>query len=148
MDNLPGLFSQDTLTTMLLVAGLFFAMKYLPRLTLGVPFLDASAVKARMDGGEDILVLDVRTPAEFNGNLGHVPDSLNLPLGDLNKRLGELADDLETYKDQHVCVLCRTENRSPRAAKVLKRHGFKNLSVLKGGMVAWNREKLPTAGKG
>ena len=145
---LSEFFTKDTVFAIVLFLGVYMAMKYLPRLTLGVPFVDPGAVKSRLDAGDDVLVLDVRSPAEYTGGLGHVPGSLNLPLADLSARIAELGEELAPHKTEPVCVTCRTENRSPRAVKILKRAGFTDLSVMKGGMVRWNRENLPIEGKG
>lgn len=141
-----GFFSDQPILFLVTMAAAFVMLKYLPRLTLGVPFLAPGEIKAQMDGNPDLLIVDVRTEGEFTGKTGHVPGALNLPLSNIRSRLVEIADDLGPYKAQPVCVMCRSENRSPKAIKALKKAGFTNLSVMKGGMMAWKREKLPIEG--
>ena len=88
-------------------------------------------LKARMDAGEKIHLIDVREPhenAEFNigGTL--------LPLGQIATMQ---VDSIEDLKDEEVVVYCRSGNRSGQACQVLSMLGFKNLKNLTGGMLAW-----------
>jgi rhodanese-related sulfurtransferase len=88
-------------------------------------------LKARMDAGEKISLVDVREPhenAEFNigGTL--------LPLGQIATMQ---VDSIEDLKDEEVIVYCRSGNRSGQACQVLSMLGFKNLKNLTGGMLAW-----------
>lgn len=92
-------------------------------------------LKARIDAGEKINLLDVREPhenAEFNigGTL--------LPLGQIATMQVDSIDDL---KNEEVVVYCRSGNRSGQACQVLSMLGFKNLKNLTGGMLAW-QEKI------
>jgi rhodanese-related sulfurtransferase len=92
-------------------------------------------LKARMDAGEKINLIDVREPhenAEFNigGTL--------LPLGQIATMQ---VDSIEDLKDEEVVVYCRSGNRSGQACQVLSMLGFKNLKNLTGGMLAW-QEKI------
>ncbi|MEO5336426.1 MAG: rhodanese-like domain-containing protein [Magnetospirillum sp. WYHS-4] len=130
------------------VVGALVFVKYLPRLTAGVPFVEPQAVKKLMDEGKDVVVVDVRTAGEFTGSLGHIPGAINLTPGDLKERIGLVAEKLEAYKNEPVFVLCRTENRAPGGARVLKQAGFTNVAVVKGGMARWNREGFPVEGVG
>jgi rhodanese-related sulfurtransferase len=68
-------------------------------------------------------LLDVRTPGEFEG--GHLPGALNIPLQDLQHRLGELA-----AKEQPIVVYCRSGNRSAQAANLLKSAGYSSIHDL------------------
>jgi len=123
----------------------FVAMKYVvPRLMAGgAPFVDAGDVNKRLQDGEEIVVLDVRTPGEFTGSLGHIPGAVNAPLAELAGRLSVSIGDFEGLKNEPVYVICRTANRSPNAARLLRKNGFTDVSVVKGGMVAWKRSGLP-----
>ncbi|MDH5749229.1 MAG: rhodanese-like domain-containing protein [Rhodospirillales bacterium] len=131
-----------------LMVSMFLIMRYVPRLMAGVPFVDPGVLKRFMDDGKDHLVIDVRGEGEFNGRMGHVPGSLNLPLPELRRRLAELGDALNPYKSAQVFIICRTSNRSANAARVLKKAGFTNLAVVTGGMARWKRAKLPVEGQG
>lgn len=137
--------TSDSTISILLAIGIFAVFKFMPRiLAWGIPFHGPETIKARMDKGENVLVIDVRSGAEFTGELGHVPGSLNLDGVSLAKRINELGDKLSPHKNDPVVVTCRTHNRSPRAAKVLKAAGFSDVSVLKGGLTAWNRAGYQT----
>jgi sulfur dioxygenase len=84
------------------------------------------------------MILDVREPEEYTGELGHISGSLLIPLKDLTARAGEL----EKYKDSHIIVVCRAGVRSTTAAAILTGLGFEHVSNLKGGMLDWNKNHL------
>jgi rhodanese-related sulfurtransferase len=85
-----------------------------------------------------IIVLDVRTPEEYTGPLGHIDKSVLIPVQELEKRLGEL----EQYKDKRILAICRTGRRSATATDLLTKHGFDAYNV-EGGMQQWNEKGLP-----
>jgi glyoxylase-like metal-dependent hydrolase (beta-lactamase superfamily II)/rhodanese-related sulfurtransferase len=85
------------------------------------------------------LLLDVREPEEFSGELGHIPGSLLIPLKELPGR----AHELESHKHKDVIVICRAGVRSTTAAAILTGLGFDHVSNLKGGMLDWNDQQLP-----
>ena len=84
------------------------------------------------------IILDVREPEEYTGELGHISGSLLIPLKDLTAR----AEELEKYKDSHIIVVCRAGVRSTTASAILTGLGFEHVSNLKGGMLDWNKNKL------
>ncbi len=86
---------------------------------------------------EHATVLDVRNANEFAG--GHITDALNIPLAELEARLGELA----RYKDKPLLVNCQGGVRSTNACAVLKKGGFSRIYNLDGGVNAWVQAKLP-----
>ena len=102
-------------------------------------------LRRRLGQGDDLLVLDVRSPAEFDGEGGHLDGAVNLPLDRLRARLGEVGGDLAAYKSAEVVLVCRTQNRSTAALGVMRRAGFTRLWVLAGGMSAWSRDRLTAA---
>ncbi len=139
-------FKTDVLIAMAIGFAVMMILRFLPRIQskmMGIPFIDAAVAKRLIDSGDDVLVLDVRTPGEFTGNLGHIPGSLNLDSAKLHEKLAQLGDELEAYKSQPILITCRTHNRSPKAARILFQNGFKKLSILEGGLVGWNRAGLP-----
>jgi len=79
------------------------------------------------------LVLDVREPDEFDGELGHIPGAVLIPLQDLPGRAAEI----EIHKERPVVVVCRAGVRSTTAAAILTGLGFEHVSNLKGGMLDW-----------
>lgn len=127
---------------MAFVASVLVLMKFLPRLLAGVPFVEPNVLKEALDGGQDVVVIDVRRPEEFTGPLGHMPGAVNLPLAEMAKQLKEITAKLDPYKAEPVYVTCRTENRSPRAARMLKSVGFTKVSIVKGGMKRWAKKGL------
>jgi sulfur dioxygenase len=86
------------------------------------------------------LVLDVREPEEFVGDLGHIRGSLLVPLDSLARRLPKLMG----YADRTVVVACRAGARSATAVAILKRAGFAKVRNLEGGMLAWTEAGFRT----
>jgi len=79
---------------------------------------------------ENIIVLDVREAAEYVFN--HIPNSISIPLGELNERFHELDREAETF------VICRTGNRSDLAAQMLTEKGFNKVINVVPGMSEWS----------
>ncbi|HEY6562509.1 MAG TPA: MBL fold metallo-hydrolase [Polyangiaceae bacterium] len=102
--------------------------------TTGVPELTASAVSAL---GRDAVLLDVREPDEFHGELGHLPGAELLPLAVL--RSGALSFG----RQQPLITVCRSGGRSAKAAVELAQLGFSRVASLRGGMLAWRAQSLP-----
>jgi uncharacterized membrane protein YdjX (TVP38/TMEM64 family)/rhodanese-related sulfurtransferase len=94
--------------------------------------------RAREDG---TTVIDVRGPDELAGPLGQIAGARNVPLPELPQRLKELA----ALAGTPVVLVCQTDRRSARAAALLDAAGFRNVRVLRGGMVSWNAAGLPLA---
>ena len=114
---------------MAIALSLLGALAFLPRLVARLrarPMLGVEELKRRIDAHQDLLVLDVRTTADFVG-------ATNIPLEALESRLDELVVDLE----RPIALVCRTDRRSARAAALLARRGFADVHVVQGGMTAW-----------
>ena len=93
--------------------------------------ITAEEVKARLDAGEAIHLVDVREPAEHaEFNIG----GKLVPLGNIQNMQTEDIDDL---KNEEVICYCRSGNRSGQACMVLEALGFSNVKNLAGGMMAW-----------
>lgn len=93
--------------------------------------ITADELKARIDAGEKLHIIDVREPhenAEFN--IGGVL----VPLGKVQTMQ---IDDIEDLKNEEVIVYCRSGNRSGQACMILDQLGFKNTKNLVGGMLNW-----------
>ncbi|MBG9548757.1 sulfurtransferase TusA family protein [Cytobacillus firmus] len=82
-----------------------------------------------LEGNEKITVLDVREPAEYA--FGHIPGSINIPLGELEHRFEELNNE------ENLHIICRTGTRSDFAAQQLTEKGFKNIKNVVPGMKDW-----------
>ena len=96
-------------------------------------------LKTRIDGKDEVLVLDVREPQEFQ--ICRIPGSTLIPLNDLPQRLAEL----EGYKD--MVVHCKSGVRSAKAVKLLHEAGFSDAKNLRGGILAWIDEIDPSLPK-
>lgn len=79
------------------------------------------------------VVLDVRDPDEFTGELGHIEGAILIPLGELSRRLPEL----EPYRPEQIVTVCKSGKRSATAAAILVQAGFPQVASLAGGMAAW-----------
>ncbi|HEY9164177.1 MAG TPA: rhodanese-like domain-containing protein [Magnetovibrio sp.] len=139
-------FKNDILLAMAVGFAIMMVFRFLPRIQaklLGVPFVSTEEAKRMLDDHADALVLDVRTPGEFVGDLGHIEGALNLDSAQLMDKLSQLGDELEPYKHQPILITCRTHNRSPKAARILYQKGFTKLAILNNGMAGWNRAGYP-----
>ncbi len=96
-------------------------------------------LKAQLDAGSDLVILDVREPHELQ--ISAIPGTLTIPKGQVVARSAEIP------KDKEVVVMCKTGMRSRDSIIMLQNQGFTNLVNLKGGINAWAREvdkSLPT----
>jgi adenylyltransferase/sulfurtransferase len=105
---------------------------------LQVPEITSLELKARLDRGDDLFILDVREPHEFqicniNGKL--------IPLGELPRRVHELDSARE------IVAHCRSGKRSAEAVDFLRKAGFRKILNLKGGILAWSDEVDPSVPK-
>ena len=98
---------------------------------LKVPEITPRELKARLNRGEDLFILDVREPHEYQiCNLrGHL-----IPLGELPRRVHELDSSRE------IVAHCRSGKRSAEAVDFLRKAGFRKILNLKGGILAWSDE--------
>jgi rhodanese-related sulfurtransferase len=128
--------SEGLLQKGFIALSLLGALAFLPRLVARLrarPTFGVEELKRRLDAKENLLVLDVRTEADFVGEQGHLAGAINIPLEALATRLDQLAADLE----RPIALVCRTDRRSAKAAALLARHGFAEVHVVQGGMTAW-----------
>jgi len=126
----------------LLALALLALVAFLPRLIGSMrkgAMLNIANLKQRMDVGEDILLLDVRTAEDYNGEQGHVAGSTLLPLEELEQRIDELND----YYEKTVVCICRTDRKSAKAAQILAEKGFADVHVAKMGMTDWIKNRYP-----
>jgi hydroxyacylglutathione hydrolase len=82
-----------------------------------------------------VTVLDVRGEAEWKS--GHLPGSLNVPVGSLDGRLKEIP------RDRPVIVHCQTGARAAIAASLLRARGFTDVRLFPGGFAEWRSAGLP-----
>lgn len=81
-------------------------------------------------GDKNKQYIDVRTPMEYKGR--SIKGFKNIPVDQLSSNSSSL------LKDKEVVVICQSGMRSARAAKILKKQGFTQITNVKGGMSAWN----------
>ena len=92
-------------------------------------------VRRKLDAGEDVVLLDVRTHAEFEQ--AQLDGSTHIPVGALRGRLDKLPQDKE------IITFSRVSLSAYEAAIILKGQGFQNVKVMDGGMVMWPSAPLP-----
>jgi adenylyltransferase/sulfurtransferase len=106
-----------------------------PEVDLHVPEMTPRELKTRLDNGDDLFILDVREPHEYQiCNLkGHL-----IPLGELPRRVHELDSSHE------IVAHCRSGKRSAEAVDFLRKAGFRKIHNLRGGILSWSTEVDPT----
>lgn len=88
-----------------------------------------------VDEAAAVLLLDVREPYELDSPEGQISGVLNIPVGQLARRLGEL----DKYRNQPIITICRSGSRAATVARMLTASGFNSVQALGGGMQAWNK---------
>jgi rhodanese-related sulfurtransferase len=106
----------------------FFITKILP--PKGVKQVTIEDLKQLLANKSNYQFIDVRTPMEYKAR--RIKEFKNIPLNELSSRLDEL------NKEKEIVVICQSGMRSNQATKLLVKHGFKNVTNVKGGMNAWN----------
>mgnify|MGYP003365256660 CR=1 FL=1 len=92
--------------------------------------ISSKQAKERLDSGDTVLLLDVRTREEYTG--GHIPNSISLPLDQLKTRIARTAPD----KGAEIIVYCLSGGRAAQACGMLAAMGYTNVYNL-GGINAW-----------
>ncbi len=105
---------------------------------VAVPEITPKELKARLDHGDDIFILDVREPHEYQ--ICQIGGYL-IPLGELPRRVHELDTSRE------IVAHCRSGKRSAEAVAFLRQAGFRKIFNLKGGILAWSDEVDPSVPK-
>ena len=91
--------------------------------------MDPAALKARLDAGEDVYLLDVRNPDELEEH-GMIPGAVNIPIDELEARVAEVP------KDRPIVTYCMRGGRASRAAETLRKAGY-DQPIEYGGITAW-----------
>ena len=103
---------------------------------LNIKSITAPELNERLQNGEKLLLVDVRTTPEYAYE-GHIAGARLLPLNMLPKRASELP------KDAAIICICRSGNRSQAACEQLAHMGYEDVTNLAGGMFGWRRAGLP-----
>jgi sulfur-carrier protein adenylyltransferase/sulfurtransferase len=109
-----------------------------PSTVTNIPEITPRELKARLDRGDDLFILDVREPHEYQ--ICHLNGHL-IPLGELSRRVHELDSSRE------IVAHCRSGKRSADAVDFLRKAGFRKIWNLKGGILAWSDEVDPKVPK-
>jgi rhodanese-related sulfurtransferase len=94
--------------------------------------LNAQSLDLLLESDPNLLLVDVREPDELTGPLGRIPQSQNVPMGELEKNPEQFP------RNKTLVLICRTGYRSLDAADLLAEHGYVAYSV-DGGMQSWRR---------
>lgn len=112
-----------------------------------IPTITAHSLNRRMQSGQPLVLLDVRSPAEYRA--GHIRGALSLPLDELDaaelvQRVGVpgIGNDVPLY------LTCQSGVRAQQAAEKLYDAGHRDLMLLQGGTEGWRKEGLPMRGSG
>jgi sulfur-carrier protein adenylyltransferase/sulfurtransferase len=108
-----------------------------PKLTEGE--IEVTEVKAKLDRGDNFVLLDVREPHEYK--IASIPGAKLVPLGEVSKRLDEFD------KNADIVIHCKSGMRSAKACGILKQAGFQHVRNMKGGITAWSDRVDPTVPK-
>jgi rhodanese-related sulfurtransferase len=96
--------------------------------------IDSATLQSRLAAGDDVHLVDIRTPVEVAG--GAITDAVLLPMHLIPLRMDELP------KDKEVVLYCRSGARSYHACSYLIQQGFDNVVNLRGGIIGWARGGL------
>lgn len=96
--------------------------------------IDATELNELKQAGPGPRLIDVRTPAEFE--TAHIPGAYNVPLDLLQEHRDEIAEHL----DENIVLICRSGQRAGTAGQTLRGAGLPNVSILDGGMTAWQNQ--------
>lgn len=100
-----------------------------------------SDVADKISRGEDIILLDVRTPEEYDEI--HLENALLLAVGELSAKTLEGIGLGENAKDKEIIIYCRSGARSKQAYDVMNSLGYTNIKSVAGGMVHWQEDNYP-----
>ena len=85
---------------------------------------------------ENAFIVDLRNSELFNQ--GHITGSINIPFNNLSKRFNEIPEN-----NKSIVLVCDMGNVSPNAGELLKKEGYKDILILRGGVNEWKLQNLP-----
>ena len=94
----------------------------------------------RVNSDRPPLLIDVRSPAEFDGGYGHIPNARSIPVLKIESKF----EDLDPYREREIVTMCPGGGMSLVAVDILEKAGFKDVKSLKGGTDLWHRSGYPT----
>ena len=109
-------------------------MELVKKSTITFKTIEPSAICSYISKNPSAILLDVRTKEEFEGtvepNFGTLKNAINIPIGEVEKRIGEL----KKFKDREIIVFCSHSHRSPQVCYLLTQNGFIKVSNMSGGI--------------
>jgi len=112
-------------------ATLIYSRQIQPPSKVGYGDITVEQAKELIERKSSLVILDVRTEWEFESE--HIEGAINIPVDELQQRLGELNPNDE------ILVYCRTGNRSARATQTLKDNGYSKVYHMADGIEAWKQ---------
>ena len=94
----------------------------------------------RFDSNPPALLIDVRSAAEFNGEYGHIPNAILIPMLELESKI----ESLSYFKNKEIITMCPGGGMSLVAVDILNEAGFRDVKSLKGGTDLWHKKGYPT----
>ncbi len=85
----------------------------------------------------ELFILDVRSPGEFEGELGRLESAQLIPLDELRERIEEIP------REHPTVVVCQSGKRSAMAVQILQKAGIEQVANVSGGLIQWSRLGLP-----
>jgi rhodanese-related sulfurtransferase len=95
--------------------------------------ISVAELKAALDGGCSVALLDVREPWELQ--TAHIAGSKHIPMGEIPARFNQELDP-----EEHIVVICHLGVRSMNVTAWLRQQGFEKVQSLRGGIDRWSRE--------
>ncbi|MEQ9489807.1 MAG: rhodanese-like domain-containing protein [Alphaproteobacteria bacterium] len=121
---------------------ILMAMPVLSRKRHGkVDSIDAVALKAELHSDTKPYIFDLRPAKEFKE--GHIPGAASFDASDLVDQAGDISSAVHRTKSEPVVLVCQSDLVSTGVYKKLKRLGWENIRILKGGMFKWKRSFMP-----
>ncbi len=94
----------------------------------------------RVNSDQPPLLIDVRSPAEFDGGYGHIPNARSIPVLKIESNI----EDLQPFKEKEIVTMCPGGGLSLVAVDIIEKAGFKDVKSLKGGTDLWHEKGYPT----
>ncbi len=123
------------------------AMPILSRRIKGkVDYITDGELNNMLAQAKAVVIIDIRSGKDFAQ--GHIEGAINILTSELEDKIKKGGPDFEDLKQQQIVIVCRSDLDSIGAAKLLENSGFKNVRVLKGGVLRWKRGHLPMVKNG
>ena len=95
----------------------------------------------RVNSDQPPLLIDIRSPEEFNGGYGHIPNARSIDLLELESHF----EELQSFKDKEIVAMCPGGGLSLVAVEIMEKAGFKDVKSLQGGTDLWHKSGYPTS---